>query len=147
MENYPFEWKLQADRLEMKVRWSIFIITAACAGLPALVWSVRDLIHHRKNGHRTSVFIILLLLTDFVELLLSPYILLRLFIDVISLCTNWTCWVFLGFMVILKRLWYSLTPAGGARGNSLSEISTVYCFCFLFTSFYNFLLTCVSLYL
>ncbi len=94
MENYPFEWKLQADRLEVKVRFSIFIFISVCAGLPALAWSVRDLIHHRKNGHRISVFVILLLLTDLLEILLSPYILLRLFIDVISLCTNWTCWVF-----------------------------------------------------
>ncbi|KAI2646812.1 hypothetical protein H4Q32_025568 [Labeo rohita] len=69
--------EMHPDRLEMKVRLSMFIVIGACAGLPALVWSVSDLIHHKKNGHRISVFIILLLLTDFVELLLSPYILIK----------------------------------------------------------------------
>ncbi len=100
MENYPFEWKLEADRLEIKVRWSIFIITAVCAGLPALVWSVRDLIHHRKNGHRTSVFIILLLLTDSVEILLSPYILIKHLLNEVSY-KDWTNRVF-------WALWWSL---------------------------------------
>ncbi len=105
MENHPFEWKLEADRLEIKVRLSIFIITAACAGLPALVWSVRDLIHHRKNGHRISVFIILLLLTDFLELFLSPYILLKHLLDEIPSYKDWTCWV-------LWSLWWSLRVCG-----------------------------------
>ncbi len=81
MESYPFEWKLEADWPEMKVRWSIFIFISLCAGLPALVWSVRDLIHHRKNGHCISAFILLLLLTDSVELLLSPYVLIKDLLD------------------------------------------------------------------
>ncbi len=62
MESYRFKWKLEADRLEVKVRWFIFI--SVCAGLPALAWSVSDLIHHRKDdlsgeyaGHaRTGIF-------------------------------------------------------------------------------------------
>ncbi len=64
MESYRFKWKLEADRLEVKVRWSIFIFISVCAGLPALAWSVSDLIHHRKDdlsgeyaGHaRTGIF-------------------------------------------------------------------------------------------
>ncbi len=105
MANKTFRWKLEADRLEMKVRWSMFIITAACAGLPALVWSVRDLIHHRKNGHRISVFIILLLLTDFVELFLSPYILLKHLLDEITWNADWTIRIFLS-------LWSSSRDCG-----------------------------------
>ncbi len=104
MESYPFKWKLRADLLEMKVRWSIFIITSVCAGLPALVWSVRDLIHHRKNGHRISVFIILLFLTDFVELFLSPYILLKYLLNEVSY-KDWTNRVF-------WSLWWSLRDCG-----------------------------------
>jgi len=90
-----FLWLLEADLLEMRVRLSIFTIISVCAGLPALVWSVSDLIHHRKNGHRISVFIILLLLTDFVEIFLSPYIMIKLFLGEVSWYRNWICWVFL----------------------------------------------------
>ncbi len=105
MENYPFEWKLEAERLEMKVILSILTIISLCAGLPALFWSVRDLIHHRKNGHRVSVFTILLLLTNYVVLILSPYILLKFSIDEISFCTNWTC-------LVLWALWSSSRDCG-----------------------------------
>ncbi len=148
MQCHPFHWELEAGWLEKRVRWSIFIFIfiSVCAGLPALAWSVSDLIHHRKNGHRISVFILLLLLTDIVELLLSPHILLKQHLEEISWYMDWTCCFFFVFMVVIKSLWFSLTPAGGARGHSLSEISTVYCFCFLFTSFLNLPHTCVSLY-
>ncbi len=94
METDTFRWKLDADRLEMKVRYSIFVITGVCAGLPALVWSVRELIHHRKNGHRVSVFIILLLLTDIVEILLSPYILIKHLLDENTWNAEWIIWFF-----------------------------------------------------
>ncbi len=87
IESYPFKWKLEADRLEIKIRLSIFTIISVCAGLPALVWSVRDLIHHRKNGHHISVYTILLLLTDFVEIFLSPYILIK---DLLDGYLGWT---------------------------------------------------------
>ncbi len=105
MENYPFECKPEADRLEMKVRWSIFIIAGVCAGLPALVWSVSDLIHHRNNGHHISAFIILLLLTDFVKILLSPYLLIKYLLDEIPSYKNWVLWVF-------WSLWRSLRVCG-----------------------------------
>ncbi|XDV36652.1 hypothetical protein PO909_006393 [Leuciscus waleckii] len=77
-------------RLQINVRWSIFIIIGVCAGLPALVWSASDLIHHRKNGHRISAFIILLLLTDCVEIFLSPVILLKLFLYELDWNEDWT---------------------------------------------------------
>ncbi len=48
-------------------------------------------------------------------------------------------------MVVIKSVWSPPKPAGGARGNSLSEISIVYCFRFLFTLFHYLLHTCVSL--
>ncbi len=105
MQCHPFHWELETGSLEKRVRWSIFIIISVCAGLPALAWSFRDLIHHRKNGHRISVFIILLLLTDVVELLLSPYILLKQHLEEFSWYMDWTCWFF-------WSLWWSLRVCG-----------------------------------
>ncbi len=103
--SYPVKCMLEDDRLEKKVRWSIFIIISVCAGLPALVWSVSDLIHHRKNGHRISAFIILLLLTDSVEILLSPYILAIHLLDDITSYKDWTYRVF-------WSLWWSSRVCG-----------------------------------
>ncbi|XDV14262.1 hypothetical protein PO909_002436 [Leuciscus waleckii] len=88
MEKHLFLW--DHVPLQIRVRWSIFIIIGVCASLPALVWSARDLIHHRKNGHRISAFIILLLLTNFVEIFLSPYILLKLLLNELDWIDNWT---------------------------------------------------------
>ncbi len=105
MQPKSFHWELEAGWLDKRVRWSIFIFISACAGLPALAWSVRDLIHHRKNGHRVSAFILLLLLTDIVELLLSPYIMLKQLLEEISWYMDWTCWFF-------WSLWWSLRVCG-----------------------------------
>ncbi|XDV36648.1 hypothetical protein PO909_006389 [Leuciscus waleckii] len=91
--------------LQIKDRYSIFIIICVCAGLPALVWSARDLIHHRKNGHRISAFIILLLLTDCVEIFLSPVILLKLFLNELHLIGHGTFRVFVS-------LWFSSRHCG-----------------------------------
>ncbi len=105
MENHTFHWELEAGWLETRVRLSIFIFISECAGLPALAWSVSDLIHHRKNGHRISVFIIFLLLTDFLELLLSPYILAKHLLEEISWYMDWTCWFY-------WALWWSSRVCG-----------------------------------
>ncbi len=112
-----------------------------CAGPPALAWSVRDLIHHRKNGHRISFFLLLLLLTDVIELFLRPYN--------ISLMRSPPRRIghvgFFIFMVVIKCLWSPLKPAGGARGNSLSKISTVFSSpCFIIVYILVFLCVFIS---
>lgn len=53
----------------------IFFITSVCVGLPALVWALRLLHLHRKIRDRISVFILLLLLNDLIQLPLHLYIL------------------------------------------------------------------------
>ncbi len=115
MESYPFEWKLEAERLEIKVRLLIFTITGACAGLPALVWSVSKIKHHRRNGHHISAFIILLL-TDFVELFLSPYI-LKYLLDEFSSFMDWT-------FRVLWSLW-GMSKACGLLLNQLVALEGI----------------------
>lgn len=53
---------------------SIFFIASVCVGLPALVWAFRLLHLHRKIRGRISVFILLLLLNDLIQLPLHLYI-------------------------------------------------------------------------
>ncbi|KAL6466690.1 hypothetical protein MHYP_G00244940 [Metynnis hypsauchen] len=64
-----------------KIRLSIFLITAECVGLPALVWALRVLYGHHKSGGRVSALVIMLLLCDLLELLLNPYIVTKLLQD------------------------------------------------------------------
>ncbi|KAI4890621.1 hypothetical protein NFI96_004450, partial [Prochilodus magdalenae] len=75
------------------IRLSIFIIVGVCGGLPALVWALRVLCH--KGGGRISAFIIMLLLSDLLELLLSPYVVTKLLQD--------------------DHCWDSMHSAGGLR--------------------------------
>lgn len=58
------------------IRHSIFLITGMCVGLPLVVWVLCVQRHHKLSGRRTSVFVTTLLLTDLVEMVLSPVILL-----------------------------------------------------------------------
>lgn len=57
------------------IRRIIFFITSVCVGFPALVWAFRLLHLHRKIRGRISVFILLLLLNDLIQLPLHLYIL------------------------------------------------------------------------
>ncbi|XP_059381709.1 uncharacterized protein LOC132116864 [Carassius carassius] len=56
------------------IRMSIFLIASVCVGLPALVWAFPLLHLHRKIRGRISVFILLLLLNDLIQLPLYLYI-------------------------------------------------------------------------
>ncbi len=56
----------------------IFLITSVCVGLPALVWALRLLYLHIKIRGRISAFIVLLLLSDLIQLLLNIYIVTQL---------------------------------------------------------------------
>ncbi|KAI4879402.1 hypothetical protein NFI96_004158, partial [Prochilodus magdalenae] len=62
---------LGEERLAGKIRLSIFLIAGLCGGLPALVWALRVLYGHYKSGGRISALVIMLLLSDLLELLLS----------------------------------------------------------------------------
>ncbi len=60
------------------IRLCIFLITSVCVGLPALVWAFRLLYLHIKIREQISSFIILLLLSDLIQLLLNLYIVTQL---------------------------------------------------------------------
>ncbi len=60
------------------IRLCIFFITSVCVGLPALVWAFRLLHLHRKIRGQISSFIVLLLLSDLIQLLLNIYIVTQL---------------------------------------------------------------------
>ncbi|KAI4888764.1 hypothetical protein NFI96_009589, partial [Prochilodus magdalenae] len=69
----------------------IFLIAGLCGGLPALVWGLRVLYGHYKSGGRISALVIMLLLSDLLELLLSPYVVTVLLQDDDCWETSWTC--------------------------------------------------------
>lgn len=54
------------------IRLSIFFIPAVCVGLPCLIWAFYFVHLQRKTRGRISAFIILLLLSDLLQLLLYP---------------------------------------------------------------------------
>ncbi|KAI4890624.1 hypothetical protein NFI96_004453 [Prochilodus magdalenae] len=88
--SYPWDDMAQ-ERLAGKIRLSIFLIAGLCGGLSALVWALRVLCGHYKSGGRISTFIIMLLLSDLLELLLSPYVVTKLLQDDYCWDWNWTC--------------------------------------------------------
>ncbi|XP_062372004.1 uncharacterized protein LOC134059575 [Sardina pilchardus] len=55
-----------------QIRQSIFLITGLCVGLPLVGWALAVLRRHRRNGGRGSALVIALLLTDLLEMVLSP---------------------------------------------------------------------------
>ncbi|XP_058637792.1 uncharacterized protein LOC131543961 isoform X2 [Onychostoma macrolepis] len=65
------------------IRLCIFLITSVCVGLPALVWASRLLYLHMKIREQISSFIVLLLLSDLIQLLLTPLMILLMIL-------NWT---------------------------------------------------------
>ncbi|KAI4898405.1 hypothetical protein NFI96_009822, partial [Prochilodus magdalenae] len=79
------------ERIGGEIRLSIFLIAGLCAGLPALVWALRVLYGHYKSGGRISALVIMLLLSDLLELLLSPYVVTKLLQDDDCWDSSWTC--------------------------------------------------------
>ncbi|KAI4900753.1 hypothetical protein NFI96_009584 [Prochilodus magdalenae] len=74
-----------------KIRLSIFLIARLCGGLAALVWALRVLYGHCMNGGRISALVIMLLLSDLLELVLSPYLVTKLLLDEPCWDSSWTC--------------------------------------------------------
>ncbi|KAG5261191.1 hypothetical protein AALO_G00301070 [Alosa alosa] len=54
------------------IRHSIFLITGMCVGLPLVGWALAVLRRHKHNRGRGSALVIALLLTDLLEMVLSP---------------------------------------------------------------------------
>lgn len=54
------------------IRWSIFFFTGVCVGFAAVLWAFSVLYQHHKSGGRISFIAIFLLLSDLLELILSP---------------------------------------------------------------------------
>ncbi|KAI4887624.1 hypothetical protein NFI96_008238 [Prochilodus magdalenae] len=81
--------------LANEIRLSIFLIAGNCVGLPALAWALRALHRHRKNGGRISVLVIMLLLSDLLELLLRPYVVTKLLQKENCREAKTPCWVFI----------------------------------------------------
>ncbi|KAI4890623.1 hypothetical protein NFI96_004452 [Prochilodus magdalenae] len=89
---HPYNWDGTAQEHPAgKIRLSIFLIAGLCGGLPALVWALRVLYSHCMNGGRISALVIMLLLSDLLELLLSPYIVTKLLQDDDCWDSSWTC--------------------------------------------------------
>lgn len=78
----------------------IFLIASVCVGLPALVWAFRLLHLHRKIRGRISVFILLLLLNDLIQLPLHLYIR----IDILT--------EYRSFILELGQFWFGLHWCG-----------------------------------
>lgn len=63
------------DRNAIETASSFFFIAALCVGIPTLFWSLHSLYVCRKNGGRTSVFVVFLLLNVPLQLAFStPFI-------------------------------------------------------------------------
>ncbi|GAA6088960.1 uncharacterized protein LOC108261589 [Tachysurus ichikawai] len=58
------------------IRLSIFLIAGVC---PAFTWALSVLYRHYKSGGRTSVFAFFLLLSDLLELILTPFLVTHIF--------------------------------------------------------------------
>ncbi|KAI4881575.1 hypothetical protein NFI96_009994 [Prochilodus magdalenae] len=74
-----------------KIRLSLFLIAGLCGGLPALVWGLRVLYDHYKSGGRISALVIMLLLSDLLELYLTPYVVTKLLQNDDCWDSSWTC--------------------------------------------------------
>ncbi|KAI4899866.1 hypothetical protein NFI96_000763, partial [Prochilodus magdalenae] len=94
---FSYYWDGTTQELAGKVRLSIFLIAGLCAGLPALVWALRVLYGHYKSGGRISALVIVLLLSDLLELLLSPYVMRVLWQEEGCWESSRTCWTITSF--------------------------------------------------
>ncbi|KAI4892602.1 hypothetical protein NFI96_030470, partial [Prochilodus magdalenae] len=61
------------------------------SGWEALVWALRVLYGHCMNGGRISALVIMLLLSDLLELVLNPYLVTKLLLDEPCWDSSWTC--------------------------------------------------------
>lgn len=59
-----------------KIRHTVFLLMRICVGFPLVVWALRVLRRHELSGGRVSVLVLALLLTDVLEMVLGPTILL-----------------------------------------------------------------------
>ncbi|KAI4890625.1 hypothetical protein NFI96_021919 [Prochilodus magdalenae] len=92
-------------QLPGKNRLSNFLLAGLFVGLPALVWALRVLYGHYKSGGRISALVIMLLLCDLLELLLSPYVATKLLQEDYCWDSSWTC-------RLLTSLWSALVFYG-----------------------------------
>ncbi|KAI4897787.1 hypothetical protein NFI96_004538 [Prochilodus magdalenae] len=81
------------DRLAGRIRLSVFLIAGECVGAPVLAWALRVLYGHYKSGGRISALVIILLLSDLLVLLLSPYVVTVLSQDDECWGTSRICWI------------------------------------------------------
>ncbi|KAL1249466.1 hypothetical protein QQF64_020471 [Cirrhinus molitorella] len=72
LSRYTVASIIRTWRLENRL--SIFFITAFYVGLPCLIWAFHIVHLQRKTRGLFSAFILLLLLSDLLQLLLYPYI-------------------------------------------------------------------------
>ncbi|XP_060747913.1 uncharacterized protein LOC132860667 [Tachysurus vachellii] len=80
-------WYSDSVALNTKpIRLSIFLIAGECAGFPALIWALSVLYLHYKSGGRTSVFAVFLLLSDLLELILTPFLVTYIFKEDFNPC-------------------------------------------------------------
>ncbi len=130
-----------------EIRLCIFLITTVCVGLPALVWAFRLLHLHRKIRGRISAFILLLLLTDLIQLLINLYIVTIILIQyrdpnleiiLIWLGLNW-CGFHLHHLVALEGVSTLTYPLFSARIFSLP--------CYIIISIIVLILSAVSVFL
>ncbi|KAI4893246.1 hypothetical protein NFI96_024936 [Prochilodus magdalenae] len=101
---YPWDGMAQ-ERLVGEIQLSIFLITGLCVGFPVLIWALRVLYRHCISGGRISALVLMLLLSDLLELLLSPYVVTKLLQKDYCWDSSWTC-------RILTSLWSALVFYG-----------------------------------
>lgn len=60
--------------MEDQLRLPLFLYAGLCTGLPTVIWTFYDLRHHQNAGGTISAFIVSLIISETVELLLSPFL-------------------------------------------------------------------------
>ncbi|XP_041925598.1 uncharacterized protein LOC121689656 [Alosa sapidissima] len=60
--------------MAVEIVLSLFLSAGLCAGLPTVIWALYSLRRHQDAGGHVSAFIILLILSDIAELLMSPFV-------------------------------------------------------------------------
>ena len=52
----------------------VFLYASLCAGLPTIVWALYHLRRHQQEGGTVSAFVVSLIVSDILELVLSPFL-------------------------------------------------------------------------
>ncbi len=115
-----------------EIRLCIFLITNVCVGLPALLWASNHLHLHRKIRGQISSFIVLLLLSDLIELVLSLYVVKQLLRKYIY----WNNYMVLVFWSVLSFYGFHLHQLVALEG-VLRLKSSVFCSYFLTLLFHH----------